>query len=724
MNEEKAENIMERDNEAPPILMVEVGSLLNYLLHERESSGFVSRVGNLRTALEKEWGFEPPPFLVKENPLIDERSYRFLFREKELARGKVHPRKTLVISSPGRLSRIPGKVESDPIYNQPCIWIEPAESISLQTTEPYTASIDRVIMEHLELVLRSHSQRFVTLDLIKDQVSDYNLQEPEVVHGVLSRMNLKTLTHIMKNLISEGIPLTFLDRIMKTLAFMDLPDGQNPDITTEILRKIFRDKIHSSIFGDRLLLFTLPDSKLQLWLFTHASKGRLDEKDPVIRKMLAELTNLYISFQGKGFRLGVICSEPVRLILRRILEKSLPDIVVLKPDEIDPDRDIMIIRKIRANGMRVWLNWQWFWLWARRSRKTYFRESLQRLNHFLSRRKKRQEETVLEDGLSISPPIPPAPEITDERGRNLPAPVHFTPGQKAGIFLLGCSDEFIEQVLSLLTNREIAILGMELSMLPPGLSIIRKEILRDNREMVDQWRNPGGMVDFIKREIIDFRESSELTALQKLAVLISVLSTRTAALIYRKILKNIPKKDLEEMVKENSSRKIKALPQLRASVVEDFLRYYKGSYFPNVLYSPKEWQGELQRACLRSPQKLAVAVRDLWLESPNLLENFDRFVYSMPEYASFWVRKFITECKKDENTMSRAEKAVVLFQQIPGELSDPVIQRMEKPWRKILANLPRDRDPGRETAGMVLIQFLSNYYTRYDTNHTAGTRLN
>jgi hypothetical protein len=716
MREERANSFISRDGgEAPYVFIIEIGTRLKYLVEGGAGSRFVSGVNRIRRTLEKEWGFELPIIFIKENLLINERTYRFLFREQEWVKRKVYPGKTLIIASAERLSEIPGKMDADPIYSKPCVWTETGDSITLQATEPYTASIDSLILEHLEITLRSNTGSFITKELISRIVTDINMTDPGTVHDVLSRMNLGGLLSIMQNLVSEGIPLTSLYDVMQALTQIDAPLDENTDAITETLRKIFRDQIHNHAFSDKLLLFTMPDARLQLWIYNRSKKGRIDEKDPVIKNMISDLVNLYISFQGKGFRLGVICASPVRLTLRRLLEKHLPDVIVLKPEEIDPEKDIMVIKKLDARGVKIQLNWSWFWAFAPSKEKDAFQASLKSLFEVLERRnnkiilKKAQMEIAGEKELKMK-------KSTDNYvSMNLPAETNnHSPKQKIAIYLHNCPQSYIKRVFQTLSLREISVIAREMLRIPPSSTASKADILESINELRGRWDDPIAVAQYLSDILEDEGHPINLSPLQKLAVLISTLSPGAAERVYSKVIKDLSRNDLEDMALDTSDYKVASSLELRVTIVEDFMWFYKGSYQPSAPLSASHWVGDLQRISIRSPRKASLAIRDLWLEGIGLLERFDHFVFNDPNYASLWMKRYITSKIDNTSNITIIEKAVILLQLLPPELSESVIKRLDKTWQKILLCLPSDLAVDSETTGRILYQFLSHYYSVYD----------
>ncbi|MCE1248045.1 MAG: FHIPEP family type III secretion protein [Firmicutes bacterium] len=726
MKEEKTNSFISRDGgETPYVFTIEIGSQLRYIVEGGSSSRFVAGVNRLRRSLEKEWGFELPLMIIKENLLLNERTYRFLFQDRELVKRKVYPGKTLIIASAERLAEIPGKIDSDPIYSKPCVWTETRDSLALQTTEPYTATIETLILEHLEIILRANTANFITKEQISRILTEINHNDPGVVHDVLSRINMNGLHTIMKNLVSEGIPLTSIYDVMQALTQLEVPDEENFDIITENLRKIFRDKIHNHAFSDRLLLFTMPDTKLQLWIYSKTKKGKLDEKDPIIKNMISELVNLYISFQGKGFRLGVICSSQIRLTLRRLLEKHLPDVVVLKPEEIDPEKDIMVIKKLDASGFKIWFNWRWFWLFASGSEKREFQASLKSLFEVLERRNNKLMLKKAQLEIAGKNDAKSKPKTAQFKSENLPAePGNYLPKQKIALFFHICSTDYLGEVFHYLSMREIAVTAREMMRIPSSAAAKRNNILDTIDEIRGRWQDPTVVAEYLHNILTDEGEPVSLSPLQKLAVLISTLSPGAAERVYSKVLQDMSRGDLEEIAFDSSDYKFSSSLELRVSVVEDFMWFYKGSYQPSAPLSASHWLGDLQRIALRSPKKASMAVRDIWLEGIGLLERFDHFVFNDPNYASLWMKRYITSKKENTVNLTIIEKAMILISALPPELAESVIKRLDKTWQKVMFCLPSTLCRQPETTGKILYQFLSHYYSVYNSANIKNDKFN
>ncbi len=706
---------------APYLFVIEVGSDLVYLLKTRQNDryphqvAFIPSVHQIREDLMREWGLRLPAFLIRENRNIEPDSYRFLLFDREIVSRTVPPGKTLVITSRDQLMRYSENIEADPIFSRPCIWVESHNLNHFKEKRTYSASTGEVILDHIESVLRTHAHQFITGEMVQEKLDLIGRTEPEKVEITLQKHSFEGLVSIMKNLVPEGIPFTQLEGVIRTLAQSDsiTPD---PDTAAEKVRKALRNNINNFVFSHSLPMFVSLDHKIELYLYSRAdTHHRVNPKDPVATKVLQELVNLYLYFQGKGFRLGVICSAPTRLVMRRILEKILPGVMVLKSEEMDSSRDVMIIKKIRDASPGFIARWFWAWLTLPASRRKRFSESIANLEAFLKKSREKPGSHIITPGKKPRKTVR-IYNSSSSRGLNLPAPITITPRQKAAMYLTVNDDQFISAVFSLLSRREIFAMGTDMAGLPRDTAVLGRQLFEDVIRQPGSWSDPKNMATFIHKNLNISEEPIKLSPLQKIAIILSSLKPGDAEKMYHLILSGISSKDLDGLSTNISRRQLLSLLEIRRWVVDDFLWFLKGSYWPGVLYSPSHWSAQLQQLANKSPQKCAAALRELWLNPGVLQQRFDKFVGTDNNYAAYWIRRYVTSAGAGDSQYSHLlpEKAFILTQILPGELSLGIRERLGPAWKRIFRLVPRKLyqvDPAE--AGEVITQYLSYYYSTF-----------
>jgi hypothetical protein len=721
MREGKFENPVDGGHKSSPSsILIEVGSDLAYLLKSSSHLALISTLERLRNNLMKEWGISLPDFCIRENFEIDTSTYRFVMFDREIAKRQVPPGKTLVITDVENLPKIPGEMDFDPIYSRPCTWIESSALRKNLKNITYSATIEEVIVEHLETSLRSNVNELISAEMVKEKLHVIYMNSPELVQETLRKLGFSELVRVIKNLVPEGIPFTHLNEVIRIIADSNIAED-DPDMIAEKLRRDLKDKLYDFIFSDRLLLFVVPDSRLQLWLYNHARSGTpVSEEDPVIQNMFEELANLHIALHARGLKLGLICCGSIRLFLRRIIEKKLPNIVVIKPEEIEPSYDIKIIKKIKTKSLKVKIFWLWFWLTGPHIQKKRFRDDLNTLFEYLKKRFENMRKTAI---IKHEPPMKPVmfqqQNLTPlVKPQNLPLMRAYSAKQRAAATLLKCNAKYFKSIMNVLNRKQIVFISGEMAGLCQDMEDGRNFFCEDLDELVIARENTDELVHLIREASSREPDLTKISPLQKLAVFLSSLSTSTAENMYTRILTGMSRDEIRELSECKHKQQVISIRKLRAKVIEDFMWYLKGNILLNAPYSSSLWLEDLRIIALNNPRKMASAIHDLWLSDEVLIERFDRFTYQNPTIVAFWIKSYLTSCRDRGQYIDRIEKAYILLQLLPEEIASGVIRRFDKLWLRIFRNSPRK--PGEitpEESGLVLPQFLSYYYSAYEPMH-------
>ncbi|MFP4498551.1 MAG: FHIPEP family type III secretion protein [Vulcanimicrobiota bacterium] len=696
---------------------IEVGRSLSYLIRDSYKLRFISQVNNIRSRLIKEWGIKLPPFLIRENIYLNSKSYRFILFNREIVKQEVEPGKSLLIMKKDKAEKLPVPTRTDPIYSLPCIWLDEEEKYRYSATNVYSVSIEELMLEHMESILRANASRLITSESVREKLDLFKMIEPSMVRKSLQKIDFSGFVKVMKNLVPEGVPLTQISRVIRSLAQTENSD-KDPDSMTEVLRKDLKNNIFNYAFRDKKLMFVTLDSHLQLWLFKKANREKkLPENDVILNKLLEELTHTYLSLQKKGFRMGILCGESVRLILRRALEKTLPDVVIIKPGEIEPNQGIKFFKKIRLKSTRLWLNWLWFWVSSDiKSRRKILTDFIKLRNyiHLCKISKKRLEMFFnKEKSISFTPPTDIS-RLAGKFNTKLPAVQPLSKLQKLAALLVKSDSKAIKKVFNDLNYKQLVNLVIEIANLPENIeksSIFNMDSMVGKTYREEQIKI---LTSQIKNALPDIKVKFELSSIQKLAIFLASFTPKTAEKMYRQILSDIRGRELEELMKSSNNKQPISVSEMRNWVLEDFMWYYKGSRFPRVPFTDKQWMLILRQIAMKSPEEMAQSISQLWLVKDSFMDSFNKFSFEMPAYSSYWIRKYISSNLESDLIIRQIEKALLLIQLLPQELAEPIIENMGPRWEKILKNIPASPYISNPQAiGKILSQFLSYYYTEY-----------
>jgi len=159
-------------------------------------------------------------------------------------------------------------------------------------------------------------------------------------------MTIGEIQKVVANLLKEGISIRDMVTILETLADY-APTTNDTDILTEyvrqalgraISRRFMREKQSSVITLDPKLEQVIMDSvqKTETGSFINLEPGIINTIINNLSKQVQKLMNL-------GQQPIILASPIVRLYFKRLVEQSIPGLVVLSYNELDPDVQVQAV---------------------------------------------------------------------------------------------------------------------------------------------------------------------------------------------------------------------------------------------------------------------------------------------------------------------------------------------------------------------------------------------
>jgi flagellar biosynthesis protein FlhA len=216
---------------------IEVGRGLMPLVDPKQGCRLIDRCASIRHHLALELGILMPGIRFRDNLQLKPTAYVLKLKEIEVATGEVILNHFLAIAPIKRLMRLPGELTTDPTYGMPGKWIlknlrGKAERLGCMIFDPVS-----VIATQLTDVLRSRAAELLGLQEVHVLLEKFRKTHPAVVSEVYpSLLPLRTIRHIVQNLVRERVSVRDLATILETLA--DHAEGtQNVEALTEYVRR-------------------------------------------------------------------------------------------------------------------------------------------------------------------------------------------------------------------------------------------------------------------------------------------------------------------------------------------------------------------------------------------------------------------------------------------------------------------------------------------------------
>jgi flagellar biosynthesis protein FlhA len=321
------------------VFTIELGYQLLTLADRKQGGDLLDRITGVRKTFARESGIIVPPISVRDNLELEANEYRFLLRNKEVARAVVMPNRFLamnVANSPVPLQGVPAK---EPVFEIDAVWITEEEKKNAEINGYTVVDASSVLITHVSETMRDRAAQILEredtqklIDLVKDR-------NPTLVNELLPDLvSVGLIQRVLQNLLSERVPVRNLTLILETIADF-APYSKNPDELSEQVRKRLGPYFVADyeIEPGTIRALTL-EPKLEQALVQRVKRSQFEVglvMDPATTQhLLTELTERTQRMNEEGVPPVLVVTAELRLAFKRFFEPSLPRLNVLSYQEL------------------------------------------------------------------------------------------------------------------------------------------------------------------------------------------------------------------------------------------------------------------------------------------------------------------------------------------------------------------------------------------------------
>lgn len=332
--EDEVKSLLEMD-----IMELEIGFALIPLVDAAQGGTLLNRIKAIRRQVALEMGFIVPPVRIRDNLQLDANGYAVMLKGVRINTGTIFPDKFLIMNPDGSVAKYDGVPTKEPAFGLEAKWVdegvkEMAEVDGCTIVDPAT-----VIATHLTEIIKSNAYELLGRQETQELLNKLKEKYPKLVDDVVPAiLDLGTVNRVLQALLKERVSIRNLQTIMEVLATYGM-QNKMPDFLTERVRMILKRQITESMLAadGKLYVFTLP-SKLEQLLAANMQKGDEGPEiviDPsVAQKILSAIMSKVEESIARGLPPVLIVSPPIRLPIRRFVEKFVHNINVMSHNEI------------------------------------------------------------------------------------------------------------------------------------------------------------------------------------------------------------------------------------------------------------------------------------------------------------------------------------------------------------------------------------------------------
>ncbi|MEM9412503.1 MAG: FHIPEP family type III secretion protein, partial [Planctomycetota bacterium] len=316
-------------------VVIEIGAGLISLVEPKRGNGIAARIKSLRENMANQYGFWIPQARIRDNLEMGVHEYRFIICGREVGRGDLMVDRNLAINPGDIKTDIDGVATKDPAFNLPALWIEESNRRRAEVLGFTVVDAPTVLTTHLGECLRALAHELLSREDLQKLLEKLKEHAPTTVEDIRKETVQQGQLHqILVNLLSEGVPITSLEKIVESAIYFG-PQSKSTYELTEKVRSSIGHLICEAFKGiDGRVRVMVCDPKLEHHM-RQASNGTTVVLSPKsLEKFVAKLRTVWETAHIKNEPVALLVDSAIRQPLRNTIFRSANEISVLAYNEI------------------------------------------------------------------------------------------------------------------------------------------------------------------------------------------------------------------------------------------------------------------------------------------------------------------------------------------------------------------------------------------------------
>jgi len=336
-------------------LEIEVGYGLIPIVDEQSGGGLLRRITMIRRQLALELGIVVPTVRVRDNLRHAPNVYIVKLRGVEIGRGTLQPGQYLAMDPGTAEGDIPGVETVEPAFGLPARWIQESQKERAELLGYTVVDAESVLATHLTELIKRFAPDLLSRQDTQNLLENLRGEYPALVEDLVpSTLTVGEVQEVLQNLLSERVSIRDLVSICETLATQGRVT-RDVDLLTEYARAALARQISARVAGDDGAVHVItvgPRTEEEIaQSIQQSDHGNTIAMAPwEVQRLLGVVTTEVEKMAGAGHDPVILCSSRIRLALRRLLERRLPNVTVLSFTEITPQTTVEAIGTIEVSG--------------------------------------------------------------------------------------------------------------------------------------------------------------------------------------------------------------------------------------------------------------------------------------------------------------------------------------------------------------------------------------
>ncbi|HLR66160.1 flagellar biosynthesis protein FlhA [Virgibacillus alimentarius] len=334
------ENVVNLLNMDP--IEFEFGYGLIPIVDANQGGDLLERIVMIRRQLAIELGVVIPVVRIRDNIQLNPNEYRLRIKGNEITSGELLLDHFLAMAPDIDNDDLDGIDTKEPAFGLPAKWISENNKDEAELSGYTVVDPPSVVSTHITEAIKQHAHillgREETKQLIDHLRESYPILTEEVTPEPLS---IGEIQKVLSKLLKENISIRNLPIIFETLAdFSKLTN--DTELLAEYVRQSLSSQITKQYANEKMSLKVITVSgKIEKMIAENVQQSEHgnylsldpDTQEAIIKNIHAEVEKLTIQEEISV----ILCSPAIRMYLKQLLDRFLPQVVVLSYNELEPD---------------------------------------------------------------------------------------------------------------------------------------------------------------------------------------------------------------------------------------------------------------------------------------------------------------------------------------------------------------------------------------------------
>ncbi|GIO26168.1 flagellar biosynthesis protein FlhA [Ornithinibacillus bavariensis] len=326
----------------------EFGYALIPLVDAKQGGDLLDRVIMIRRQLAIELGIVIPVVRIRDNIQLNPNEYRLKVKGNEVAKGELLLDHYLAMTPDMDNDLIEGIETVEPAFGLPAKWISEDFKDEAELSGYTVVDPPSVVSTHITEVIKRHAHillgRQETKELVDHLKENYPILVEEVTPDPLS---IGDIQKVLAKLLRENVSIRNLPIIFETLAdFGKLTN--DPELLGEYVRQALSIQLTKQYTSqDNSLRVVTVSGKVEkiiaesIQTTEHGNYLALDPdtQQKIIQAINEEVEKLTLQEENAI----ILCSPAIRMYLKQLLDRFLPQVIVLSYNELEPSVQVQSV---------------------------------------------------------------------------------------------------------------------------------------------------------------------------------------------------------------------------------------------------------------------------------------------------------------------------------------------------------------------------------------------